>query len=636
MSNLTRAMMMGAAGVASGGPLYVDDVFSTYLYDGDDANRSINNGIDLAGEGGLVWIKSTDSGMAHMLFDTERGVGKFLESNATNAEANYSASLTAFNSNGFSLFDHPRVNSSSYDYASWTFRKAPGFFDVVTYTGTGVNGRTVSHSLGSVPGMIIIKQTSAAGEPWYVQHRYDTTKKLLLSGTNAASDGDDGFQNTAPTSSVFTVAYNGTNKSGDTYVAYIFAHNDASFGTDEDQSIIKCGSYTGNGNSTGTLQNLGFEPQWLLIKNTTRSESWLIFDQMRGVITGGTDKSLEPQATAQEQTQELMQFESVGFRPRGTDAKTNRSGDNFIYMAIRRPHKPPEAATEVFNPAIQVGTVPNFASSFPVDFGIRLLTGGGNTTYSQTFFSRLTGEGYLPSSQTNQEAASNFAGLQEMNGWGNFGGSGYGYSFKRAPGFMDVVAYTGTGANYTSINHGLGVVPEMFIIKRRDSSGAWAIYQKDVGAAYQLYLNTDAAKNSGDLWQDTGVPTSTQFFTHNRATTNASGGTYVGYFFATLPGISKVGTYTGSSGAVNVDCGFTNGARFVMVKKTSGSGDWVVWDTVRGIGSGNDPYIKLNETQAQITNQDLIAPLSSGFTINNSGVGNVNASGQTYIFLAIA
>jgi hypothetical protein len=117
---------------------------------------------------------------------------------------------------------------------------------------------------------------------------------------------------------------------------------------------------------------------------------------------------------------------------------------------------------------------------------------------------------------------------------------------------------------------------------------------------------------------------------------NGSGYTYVLYLFATLAGVSKVGSYTGTGADLNVDCGFSAGARFILIKRTDSTGDWYVWDSVRGIAAGNDPYLLLNSTAAEVTNTDYIDPLSSGFTVTATAPAALNASGGSYIFLAIA
>ena len=170
--------MFTAAGksAAASSAVYIEDVFSTYLYTGTGATQTITNNIDLSGKGGLVWIKGrgqvSGNNVDNVLFDSARGVSKVLYSNLTDAEINTSWS-TAFNNNGFSFNTASGyVNSSSMTvgYVSWTFREQAKFFDVVTYSGNGVNGRQISHNLGSTPGTIIVKALNAA-DNWPVWHR---------------------------------------------------------------------------------------------------------------------------------------------------------------------------------------------------------------------------------------------------------------------------------------------------------------------------------------------------------------------------------------------------------------------------------------------------------------------------------
>ena len=211
-------------GVGAKKKTYLDDVFSTFLYKGNKpSTQSINNGIDLSTEGGLVWIKSRTNTYNNILQDTANGTGKFIKSNASEAATNTSQYVTSFNTNGYTLGTDNDINNSSQNFASWTFLKAKGFFDVVTYTGNGSN-RTIAHSLGCVPGLIMIKNVSA-GENWRVYHRTTkATHNLQLNGTDAAGASSTPFNNTEPTASVFSVGTDGaTNNNGDTIVAYLFA-----------------------------------------------------------------------------------------------------------------------------------------------------------------------------------------------------------------------------------------------------------------------------------------------------------------------------------------------------------------------------------------------------------------------------
>jgi hypothetical protein len=197
------------------------------------------------------------------------------------------------------------------------------------------------------------------------------------------------------------------------------------------------------------------------------------------------------------------------------------------------------------------------------------------------------------------------------------------------------VCYTGTGADRT-ITHNLGVAPEMIIFKRRDSTGWWMVYHTALGAGNVIYLHRNFASGT---WggMDSTSPTSTQITLDSAdIDVNASGGTYVAYLFASVTGVSKVGSYTGTGTTQTINCGFTAGARFVMIKRTDSTGDWYVWDTARGIVSGNDPYLLLNDTAAEVTSTDYIDPANSGFEISSTAPAAINANGGTFIFLAIA
>ena len=203
------------------------------------------------------------------------------------------------------------------------------------------------------------------------------------------------------------------------------------------------------------------------------------------------------------------------------------------------------------------------------------------------------------------------------------------WMWKRAKGYFDIVAYTGTGSNQT-LNHSLAVVPEMMWFKRRNDVSNWMVYHKDGTVAQAVYLDDPSRQLSNQTGNLQSVPTTTQFTVGNYNGVNNGSGTYIVYLFATLAGISKVGSVTHSGSSTDVDCGFSAGARFVLLKRTDAAGDWFVWDSVRGIIAGNDPYLLLNDAAAQVTNTDLIDPLASGFQISG------DFTDGDYIFYAIA
>ena len=606
-----------------------------------------------SGEGGMIWIKGRNATSDHALVDTERGGSNSIASNTTAAQRTDGAYGVTFNSNGFTSTGG-NLNVNGREQASWTWRKAPKWFDIVTYTGTG-GSRTLNHNLGSTPGMIIVKDCSNAGENWTVYHRgidvngdnAPETDGIKLNTTAAAGDESGFWNDTAPTSTQFTVGGN-LNTSfggGATYVAYLFAHNDGDgeFGPDSDQDIIKCGSYTGNGSSTGPSINLGFEPQWLLIKAATQSgDNWFIVDSMRGLNVSGTSKHLYADDSAQEFSTDAIEPTSTGFKIVQSYGAWNTNNVTYIYMAIRRgPLAEPESATDVFAVATRDGTEPSFDSSFPVDFA---LTRTVNTADNWFAASRLNQGKYLQTNRTNAEASASSLQFDYMDGWNSNTGANsalYAWMWKRAPSYFDVATYNGNSqTSAITVNHNLGVVPEMMWCKKRGATGDWMVYHKDLNGGtnphtYRLRLNSTGAEGLGSgVWN--AAPTATQFSVGTDGDVN-SGENFIVYLFASLAGVSKVGSYTGNGTNQNIDCGFSSGARFVLIKRTDSdtSGEWYIFDTERGIVAGNDSTIYLNFTDAQDTSLDIIDPYSSGFNVNNNSA-RVNINTASYIFYAIA
>jgi hypothetical protein len=634
MSKLAKALT-AAAGNA-GESLYVDDVFSTYLYDGTGAAHTITNGIDLSGEGGLTWIKTRSTGTSawHSLADTERGAGNILRSDLTNAQNFDTAEFTSFNSNGFTVGNDAQTNGSGRTYASWTFRKAEKFFDVQTWTGDGTGARTISHSLNGTVGALFMKATNADMQ-WFSYHNGLTNAQFLeLNATTAAVSSANAWNNTTPTSSEFTVGSYG-NISGRTYVAYLFASDAGGFGDDGDENIIKCGSYTGTGSVDTLSIELGFEPQWIMVKSTTTGQSWYMQDIMRGMPVGSSGKTLSPDTSAAESTNKRWFYPTAtGVRAYDNEIEYNQSGQTYIYIAIRRPMKTPESGTEVFAIDQVTGAVVRDVGLVP-DMTFFTLTSSSTGWLT----SRLAGNKLLRTTGDNIESNGSVGWDDSTNSWSQgLDTANLNYFFKRATGFFDAVAYTGTSSART-IPHNLGVVPEFIIVKNRDSNDNWICYHSGNTAAPAtevIKLNeTDGTSDYDAAWNDT-APTSSVFTVGSYSATNNTGQDLIAYLFATLAGVSKVGSYTGTGSNVNVDCGFSAGARFILIKRSDSTGDWYVWDSERGIVAGNDPYLLLNTVSAEVTNTDYIDPLSSGFTVTSSAPAALNASGGNYIFLAIA
>lgn len=669
MTNIRNALMQ-AAGSAGGDKVYVEDVFSTFLYTGNGSNGlAIDNGIDLAGEGGLVWIKDRASAN-HSLATTDQGLTNQLASDLTNGNISW-GNMQSFDSDGFTLTNGGTTNTSTNEYASWTFRKAPGFFDVVTYTGDGTSARTISHNLGCKPGMIIVKRTDTSAD-WQVWHR-NTGLSYGVAHLNTSTawtntGGDNAaFYDANGSATNFTLGQgsrlNDTNANSATYIAYLFAgQNDADsqiFGEDGDEAIIRCGSYTQGTTSSTTTGNVtvdvGFEPQWLLVKNATSASSWEIYDSMRGVTVTTSaaypiSDRLRPDTDDPENNTGQVSITSTGFTVHGGASTTS---DIQIYMAIRRgPMKEPDAGTDVFNGVLTNSDSSGFTGfpvtiGFPVDWavvGYTTLGTQGINVNRLTGATETTQPARLMTYTYSTGAAANTGelfGADNMTGYRIYGHTYQRicYGFRRWPKVFDTVVYQGNASPSVGVrnglNHALTVAPELVLHKRLDSTSEW-----QAGAS--------VVSKGGYFNLDNSFPTSFTPANEFTATTfdvdgwisennnNVSGGTYICYLFATLAGISKVGSYSGTGSDVNVDCGFSGGARFVMVKRVDSTGDWFYWDTIRGIVAGNDPYLVFNEAEVEVTNTDYIDPLSSGFTITSSAPAALNASGGTYLFLAFA
>jgi hypothetical protein len=373
------------------------------------------------------------------------------------------------------------------------------------------------------------------------------------------------------------------------------------------------------------------------------------------VNTSGTgDKTLFANTSDAEGATNRLSPTATGFEITDNSGEVNTNGATYIYMAIRRgPMKTPTTGTSVFGLNARTGTGANATVTGSAGVSDAVLVKNRGSAVASLFSSRLTGTGYLVTSTTAAEVAAGTTILQ-ANPWDVMDGVKVGttstitnasantyinYLFDRAPSFFDEVCYTGDGNVGRIITHNLGVAPELIIVKQRTDTyqaTGWPIYCAALGNTKVLLLNTDAASSTSDAWANT-TPSATTFTIDNLQTTNTSPpATYVAYLFATLAGVSKVGSYTGTAAAQTINCGFTGGARFVLIKRTDSTGDWYVWDTARGIISGDDPYWLTNSDAAEVTNTDYIDPASSGFEISSTAPAAINASGGTFIFLAVS
>ena len=330
--------------------------FQTKLYTGTGSSNSVTNDGNSDLQPDFIWIKERDGTGQHGAFDSSRGVQKELKIDEDGAESTASQSVTAFNSDGFTVGTAGDYNGSDNSQVAWQWKANGGTtttndasstgvgsidsvyqanttagFSIVSYTGTGSAG-TIAHGLGAVPSWMVVKNRSkSGGEGWMVYHQGNTsapeTEHLQIHNTNATSDNDIAWNDTAPTSTVFSVKDDdSTNDSGETHIAYLWT---------DIQGYSKFGDYIGTGNDDGPFVYTGFKPAWLMIKRTT-ANAWGIFDSARGAYNEIT-MNLDADRTDAENTAtnyDDLDFLSNGFKLREENDDINASGGTYIYMAF--------------------------------------------------------------------------------------------------------------------------------------------------------------------------------------------------------------------------------------------------------------------------------------------------------------
>jgi hypothetical protein len=339
----------------------IDDpssVFQCTLYSGTGSQQSITNGGNSDLQPDFLWIKNRTNTPNHQLMDSVRGYYLRIESNNNSAEldagqtgATYQ-NVTSFDSDGFGVKNGDAVNESGKTFVAWQWKAGTSVsgntggsgtaksytgsvntdagFSIITYTGNGTAGHTIPHHLSAVPNIVLTKGRSAALNWFFFDSMSSYLKRLKLNTTDAQAD-TDGLNDTAPTSSVFTVSGGGEgNTNGATYVAYLFA---------EKQGYSKFGSYTGNGNADGTFVYTGFSPAFVMIKNVGQTASWNIKDNRRNNASTSfninpRNATLLPNDSAADQDANALDFLSNGFKNRSNGGDVNASGTQFIYMAF--------------------------------------------------------------------------------------------------------------------------------------------------------------------------------------------------------------------------------------------------------------------------------------------------------------
>jgi hypothetical protein len=335
--------------------LSVSDVFSVETYSGGVNGRTITNGIDLQQHGGMIWGKTRNNSNYYALVDSVRGGSKALITQTNIAQRTGRNYISSFNQDGYTVGNEGDFSGASGgdSMVNWVFRQAPNFFQVLSYVGDGTGDRAFSHNVGTL-GMVIIKDIDNADSRtnYSVYHRSLTTAQTnnLILDTNATlNNGNDVNSSVGPVrhdNVAGEITIRGEyNVGGVDYVAYIFADNSVGQGLGaSNQQVIKCGSYIGNGfhgGQGGNSINLGFEPQFLILKRSSNftgadSPDWWIMDIERfwSPFSPGQVNYLRANEAIAEETRDRVVRTSTGFRLEANFPPWNELNAQYIYMAI--------------------------------------------------------------------------------------------------------------------------------------------------------------------------------------------------------------------------------------------------------------------------------------------------------------
>ena len=651
--------------------------FNVVLYTGNGSTQSIT-GVGFKPD--FVWVKVRSTTGSGPLADSTRGTGKAVYSNLDSADYTFPAGqgVTSFDADGFSIGDDSTgnggYNGNGKTYVAWCWKANGGTtssntdgsttstvqantkagFSIVTYTGTGANA-TVGHGLGAQPYVVITKGLDlvVGTTNWRVYtNALGGTKNMKLNGNDAAATGNSTWNDTDPTSSVFSLGTSGDpNGNGATYVAYCFAPV---------AGYSSFGKYQGNGVSDGPLVVTGFEPAFLIVKNTSITSNWRMVDNKRSPLNH-RQRVLFPNLNNGEAntTDDAVDFLSTGFKISNDDSSWNANADQFLYIAFASdPTAAPTLAASFSNVAYfgdgqsnRAITGLGFSPSW-----VWIKNRSAARDHMEFDNTRLLGSELVPGNYTNLDAADfNTTGNDfnsfdtdgftigqdpytnengsNMVAWtwkanpipaiNNDGDIQSIVSANQAAGFS-IVTYTGTSTVGATIGHGLSAAPDAVIIKCMNTGSTnWINYYETIGVNDYLTLNLNNALDTFSNWFTSSATTFT--FGAVFGNTNTTGRTYVAYCFKSIAGFSKMGSYSGTGSAGNAqNVGFT--PAWVMIKRTNSISDWYMFDTARGDTS----VLLANSSAAQFTNTNFNLT-STGFDFDGT---DFNEAGSSWIYMA--
>ena len=663
---------------AADDPLNLDAIHETRMWTGTGSQTLKTNGIDLAGEGGMVWIaQRVEDGDDAVMVDSERGVTKVLRANTNAAETTDSSVIDQFNSTGYRIGSSRNVNesfsSNQRRYMGWTFRKCKHFFDVVKYDGDGSSSRQIAHGLGSAPGFMLVKAYDTTVS-WGAFHRdAGNDKSFSINGAGGFSSDNNIWAATDPTATHFTVGNSGySNQSGRSYVVYLWGHGQAKFGSNGDEKAIHCGSFT----ASTSFQDidLDFQCGWLFLKRDAYSTSnprshAAIFDtgyrmhprydnsdgnvedaHVYGTVVGGGSggrNSINGGRTV-ENYEDCIEFTTEGFRTKweGNFANT----DTWHYVAIREQGHGATGQTYTdgtkvfsFDQGANNSNKPQFDSTHIVDWAMTKHTDSDSHGFCMA--TRITGGEYHSTGLAMHRDGKSNDGNEILYTSGNTFGYDRGYNsntsqstdikawmFKNHRG-CTVTHYIGNGSNRL-IRHGLDQKPKMVWVKATSRGTNWTVYIEALGNTKWTKLDDVTSYGAASVaWNNTD-PTKTHMSIGTWDAVNYSNDTYLMWAFGNTD-VSHVGTYTGngnSSGPTITDPGFT--PRLLVIKKLESNSNWCFFSNVFGDfdGSGSDTILYLNEKDEKAT-VTYVNTTGTGFAIESNN-SEVNSNGSTYLYWA--
>ena len=690
----TQRLLTAAAGGGED-PVYVDDVFNitTRHGTGDTGTVTVNTGLDMLTHGGMIMIKGTNGG-GFAVYDTERhnGSGTYYRMETASSGAETSDLTMSFTNTGFTFSSNSATyNANNRRYVIYSFRRCPGFFDIVTYTGATSTNRALAHSLGDRVQMCTIKRRDSSGY-WYTYNPQMAGDSLTDARSwymywndtkhreNYQIDNMWGTQNWDNNN--FRVGGANTNTDSATYVAYLWSGGSPSytassannlFGKNKDQQIAWFTSYQGNGQSDDngpsvSTSNFPARPQWVLTKIWDDEQSWAIDDYINNfnTMTSGKNRRVRfNNESPLEEATNVMPHIEYGYQLMHSNSNWNANNKNYTSFQIREadPYvcRPLTAGTDLhqqrlsggygnsytlqtYQPyvwtagSVETGGENNF---WPVDFAYsRYVDDSGY--WSQAHWSHRLGDYFwFPAANGNNSNHNNFdhrytTGYGQETSHNNY----HRYMFRRGEGFQ-TVGWWGNGNNGRAVNTRLGGPADFFIIKRVQDNGyegqvgtRFAVNAEGTGnyGQYRLETANADALDTNDVWNDTNWGENIEL---NSNYVNANDKWHVGMFFRSVEGYQKFGRYSGNSSTnVTVTTGFQ--PRFLVIKGLSGGMPWRQFPAVDGMGSGNDYSWRWNSTSVWTTNVDFLTVSSTGFTLIAGASADTCTDGNDYIYWAIA